>query len=107
MWECEERKQKLRIRRRLDGFEGEKKTPTSRKIAGWSRNENTLDKRIPTDSEVRGKKGLILASPVPELMWVSCGGRRAQSSNFETSAQRWSSKTTVAEMALWKIWDGL
>lgn len=101
VWECEQRKQKLRIRRRLDGFEGGKKTPTSRKIAGWSRNKDTLDKRIPTDSKVQGKKekkGLILAFPVPELMWVSCGGRRAQSLDFEISAQRWSRKAT------WQSW---
>lgn len=95
VWECEQRKQKLRIRRSLDGFKGGKKTPTSGKIAGWSRNKNTLDKRIPTGSKVqgkKGKKGLILVLPVPELMWVSCGGRKAQSLDLEISAPRWSSK---------------
>lgn len=82
----------------------EKKTHTSsRQIAGWSRNKNTLEKRIPTDSEAREKKGLILALLVPGLMLVSYGGRRAQSSDFETSVQRRSNKTAVAEMALWKI----
>lgn len=59
----------------------EEKTPQPlEKIPGWSRNKNTLDKRIPTGSKVQGRKGkigLILALPVPELMWVSCGGRRA------------------------------
>lgn len=61
--ECEQRKQKLRIRRRLDGFKGGKTPPTSGKIAGWSRNKNTLDKRIPTDSKVQGKKGKKRPNP--------------------------------------------